>query len=57
MGFLYGRAGGLTTENGGFRPGQTAVCTELLGSGANSCEADFCAEGGCPLTHHSGRNR
>jgi hypothetical protein len=35
----------------------TAVCTELLGSGANSCEADFCAEGDCPLKHHSGRNR
>jgi hypothetical protein len=30
----------------------TAVCTELLGSGESTCEADFCAEGSCPLTHH-----
>jgi hypothetical protein len=36
MGLLYGRAGRLTAENGGFRPGQFCSTATQRGSGATS---------------------
>jgi hypothetical protein len=36
MGLLYGRAGRLTSENAGFRPGQDGICISLPTASASN---------------------